>query len=231
MFILNLISACFADIKTMEIAEMQNAYIGKTIRAVLSLKPMDKNELILNVIKKLTPGSPITKEAKDRVLGIVVDLIFEGKLNVKEGKVMLIGRFRTNSVEEDYNLKEHTALVTQSINIDGTVEMETVGSERYPFIWASMIPGMKFKVELIAEPGNSKDPNAVAVCLDKKPYAYLPREEASKYHRFLKSANANGIGIEATATVGYYENSEIKLFKLTLTSHEELLAKILQNKK
>lgn len=231
IFILRTLSASFADIKIMDISEMQNAYIGKTIRSVLSLKPMDKNELISNVIKKLNPESPSTKEAKDKIVSVIVELIFNGKLNVKDGKIMLIGRFRTNSVEEDYTLKEHTSLVTQFINIDGGYYIETVGSERYPFLWSTMIPGMQFKVELIAEPSNSKDPNAVAVCIDKKPYAYLPREEAPKYHRILKSANANGVGIETTATVGHYTNSEVKLFKLYLTGHEELLTKILSSKK
>lgn len=210
---------------------MQNAYISKTVRTILSLRPMDKNELVSNVIKKLSPGQPSTKEAKEKIFNIITELVFDGKLNVKDGKIMLIGRFRTNSVEEDYTLMEQTSMIKEVINIDGPNILETVGSERYPFLWSSMTPGSRFKVELIAEPNNSKDPNAVAVCINKKPYAYLPREEAAKYHRFLKSANANGLGIEATALVDYYENSEVKLFRLSLTSHEDLLKKILENKK
>lgn len=212
--------------------DMQKAYIDKTIREVLAVHPVSYDQLILKTFKKLIPNLQPTEEDKKIVKQEILEMLVEGKIDMNKGKVSVEGRYRVNSVEEDYKLN-NVETVEGEKNINGSHQVLTVGSERYPFFWSNLEMGRQIRVELIAEPQNKKDPLAVAVCIDKKPYAYLPREEAAKYHPLVINANKKGFIITAIAKVSVYpENPTVKLFELNVTPNDILekhLSKITDN--
>jgi hypothetical protein len=204
------------------IKDLQVAYISKTIREVLAIHPVTYDQLLSKSIKKLIPSTQPNSDDKNRIKEEIFKLLIEGKIDINKGKVSVEGRYRVNSVEEDYKLNNIESLEGEK-NINGSHEFLSVGSERYPFFWSTLELNTIVVVELIAEPQNKKDPLAVAICIDKKPYAYLPREEASNYHSIVMKANSDGFRIVASAIISTYEhNPSVKLFKLSLVPFEVL---------
>lgn len=206
----------------MHATEMQKAYINKTIREVAALFPIEFHALQMKVIAKLMPHVEPTDADRKLIREEIISLIIDGKMDINKGKVSVEGRYRVNSVEEDYKLNniENPEGIK---NINGTYEILSVGSERYPFYWQPLEINKTIEVELIAEPQNKKDPLAVAICIDKKPYAYLPRPEAFKYHPLIQKANNHGFLIVTQAKVGTYEhNPSVKLFILKVAPSEIL---------
>lgn len=202
--------------------QMQKAYIDKTVREVLAVHPVTYDQLVIKAFKKLIPNSSPNAEDKQILKTEIFEMLVEGKIDINKGKISVEGRYRVNSVEEDYKLNNVDEVEGEK-NINGSYKVLTVGSERYPFFWSSLELGKIITVELIAEPENKKDPHAVAVCINKKPYAYLPREEAPKYHPLVMQANKNGFIVVTSALVSTYpENPSVKLFELNITPSEIL---------
>lgn len=202
--------------------ELQTAHIKRTIKSILILRPLPIQQVISLVGKKLMPNIPLSGEDKRLIEKLTAELIFEGQLNAKDKKIELNGRYRVSSVEEDYKLDEQESSNRKSLNMSGGKTIETVGSERYPFIWQKLNVGENVDVELIPEPTNMRDPLAVAVCIDKKPYAYLPREEAARYHPTLTEAKRLGYNVFVTAEVTMVKSLlDFKMFKLNVETPEK----------
>jgi hypothetical protein len=196
--------------------KMQQAYINKTIREVLAVSPVDFDTLMSRVFKKLIPNIEPNSSDKEVLRFRILDLLIQGKIDINKGKISIEGRYRVNSVEEDYKLNNVESPAGEK-NINGTTIINSVGSERYPFFWSKLELGSLIKTELIAEPQNKKDPLAVAICIDKKPYAYMPREEASKYHPLIIKANKKDFIIVTHAKViTHPDNKDLKLFQLNV---------------
>jgi hypothetical protein len=210
------------DNSELHIKDLQRAYVGKTIREVLAIHPVTFEQLQAKSLKKLIPHTTPNAEDKALVKEEIFNLLIDGKIDINKGKIRIEGRYRVNSVEEDYKIDNITTLAGIK-NINGNNVILSVGSERYPFFWSNLEISSVIPVELIAEPNNKKDPLAVAICIDKKPYAYLPREEAANYHPSIMLANKQGFSIMTEAIVSFYEeNPSVKLFKLEIASPQLL---------
>ena len=204
------------------ILDLQNAHIKKMIKEVLIIRPLTIEQVVRLVCQKAMPNVTPSKVEKEKIELLTGELIFEGHLNAHNSKIELNIRYRVSSVEEDYIIEDSNN-TSEPLNIDGKYEIETVGSERYPFIWQSLEEGQAVQVELIAEPNNTRDSLAVAVCINKKPYAYLPRPEAARYHSTLLEASNKGIAVYANAKVIISESVlQHKLFVLNLKNPEDI---------
>lgn len=208
------------------IQELQNAHVKKMIKEVLIIRPLTIEQIVRLVCQKTMPNITPSRTEKEKIESLTAELIFDGHLNSHNGKIELNIRYRVSSVEEDYKL-EDTTEPQHNIFIDGANAFETVGSERYPFIWQSLEPNARLQVELIAEPTNTRDALAVAVCIKKKPYAYLPRPEAAKYHPIIMDAKNKGYAVFANAEVQISESVlHHKIFILKLDTPENITINI-----
>lgn len=208
---------------TERISDLQPAYIRKIMSEILFRKPLNFKSLIATTVQKLTPNVPPTREELMTLKDIVLNMLIEGKTNISNGVITLNSRFRTNSVEEDYKLSVKEADSTINIDSADGATINSVGSERLISLWTEMPVGKVVTVTLIAEPDNRKDPNAVAICIDGKPYAYFPREEAYNYQKLVLEAAEKRIALECTATATYdSEVYPVKYFELNLLPKSEL---------
>lgn len=209
------------------IQDLQSAHVKKIIKSVLILRPLPIDQIIRLVAQKTMPNIPVSKNEKNLIEQYTGELIFDGHLNSLNGKIELNMRYRVSSVEEDYKLDEGDSTPKTPISGSGDYTFETVGSERYPFIWQKLEEGLLVEVELIAEPTNMRDALAVAVCINKKPYAYLPRPEAAKYHPIIVEARQKNHSIFTVGKVTLSESVlQHKIFVLSLEQPESLAERI-----
>lgn len=209
------------------VQDLQSAHIKNMIKTVLVLRPLPVEQIVRLVCQKAMPNIPPSRQEKEIIEKYTGELLFGGHLNAVNGKIELNMRYRVSSVEEDYKLEEEDNIVKTSLNIDGDYEFETVGSERYPFAWKDLSEGDMVEVELIAEPTNTRDALAVAVCINKKPYAYMPRPEAAKYHPIIVEARNKHYNLFTQAKVAISESVlHHKLFVLMLEKPDDLKTEI-----
>lgn len=211
----------------MALENMQAAYVKKAVKEVLLAKPAKIDTLIKTSLLKIMPNIQPSKNDKEIIKGIIQELIFNGQANVNNGLISLNLTYRVSSVEEDYRIQISDLMFNKQVFILGNQEQLSVGSERYPSLWKNFTLGQKVEVELVAEPDNKKDPLAVAVCIERKPYAYMLRSEAAKYHPIIKQANRKKYNIMTVGTVEMDEKlSAFKIFKLHLPNVEEFKEEI-----
>lgn len=209
------------------IQDLQSAHIKKIIKSVLILRPLPIDQIVRLVAQKTMPNMLVSKAEKKLVEQYTSELIFDGHLNAVNGKIELNMRYRVSSVEEDYKLEDEDKTPKKPLMIQGDYIFETVGSERYPFIWQKLEEGSTVEVELIAEPTNMRDALAVAVCIDKKPYAYLPRPEAAQYHAIIVEARNKNYAFFTKGKVAISESVlQHKIFILSLEQPESISRKI-----
>lgn len=211
----------------MSLEEMQPAFIRKTVKEVLLSKSSKLDVLMKSVLFKLMPNVTPSKHEKDLILSIIQELIFNGQANINNGVISLNLTYRVSSVEEDYRIKTSELYFNKPVFVIGSKESTSVGSERYPSLWKPLNLDSKIDIELVAEPDNKKDPLAVALCIERKPYAYMLRSEAAAYHPIIKEANKKKINIMTVATVSLDEKlSTFKVFKLHIPEAAELQTEI-----
>lgn len=207
----------------LQIKDLQPAHVKKIIKSVLILRPLPLEQITRTVALKTMPNIPVSKQEKKLIEQYTSELIFDGQLNAINGKIELNMRYRVSSVEEDYKLDDTDVTPKTPLHVHGDYSFETVGSERYPFIWQKFEEGDTVEVELIAEPTNTRDSLAVAVCIDKKPYAYLPRPEAAQYHPIIVEARNKNYTIVTKGKVAISESIlQHKIFVLSLEQPDML---------
>lgn len=211
----------------MSLEDLQPAFIRAKVKEVLLAKSSKLDILIKSVLFKLMPNVTPSKHEKDLILSIIHELIFNGQANVNNGVISLNLTYRISSVEEDYRINTSELFFNKPVFVVGAKEAISVGSERYPSLWKTLSLDAKIDIELVAEPDNKKDPLAVALCIERKPYAYMLRSEAAEYHPIIKEANKKKINIMTIATVSLDEKlSTFKVFKLHLPEPSELKEEI-----
>lgn len=209
------------------INELQSPHIKQLIKTVLVLRPLPIDQIIRLVCLKTMPNIAPSREEKEKIKQLTSELIFEGQVNASYGKIELNERYRVSSVEEDYLIEEPEGKILEPLNVDGSYVFETVGSERYPFIWKELQEGQTVEVELIAEPTNTRDSFAVAICINKKPYAYMPRPEAARYHPVIVKARSQNYTLVTKAKVAISESIlNHKIFIMNLETPEKILQTI-----
>lgn len=131
----------------------------------------------------------------DNVLSALVE---SGRVHHLHSQYSINEEFEDNLEEELYILNN---LTTHKINVDGGYEPKySVGSERYN-IWNTFEVGQEVIVTLLSEPENKFDTNAVAICLNNSPIAYLARSDAKEYKPIIDNLAAMDISLELTGIV------------------------------
>lgn len=209
-----------------QILSMQKAFLKKTITEIVARQATPLKNLPQQVAKKLTPNVALTAEEKNYINEVIFTMLTEGSINSDAGVIQTKTRYRVNSVEEDYmlNIDETTH---HFLKTAGDVDTYTVGSERKPYLWAKLNRGASYTTILIPEPENRKDPNAVAVCINGQPFAYLDRDTAKQYSPILNTMFEHKIVLTVDANiVEHPDNVELECFKLSLPDRNQLLTKI-----
>lgn len=206
---------------------MQPAYIRTTIKNVLLNKPAKIDNLMRSVFIKLMPNIVPTKSEKALVLTMIQELAFNGQININNGTISLNLQYRVSSVEEDYRLNSLQNVTRKPMKISGNIYCVSVGSERYPSLWRELELDSHIEVELVPEPTNKKDPLAVALCINDRPYAYMLRSEAALYHPLIVKLRAQGYKASIDAKVAVDEKlSTFKVFTFYLPTLQELSEQI-----
>lgn len=140
-----------------------------------------------------------------RLYQVVLDMVESGSLVLSEG---IISR-NPNHVKniEDPNYKPYTATVhselTDSVSLDGNILVLTANTEDYTTNYQTLglNEGDYIDVELVPEPNNPYDSNAVCIMKNNKVLGYLDRTGAREYHRTIARENSNGKKVLVKAMV------------------------------
>jgi hypothetical protein len=207
----------------MSLEQFQKSYIRKTIIDLVLRKPEPLKTLPNTVARKLIPNQPFTVEDKQHLSNILYMMITDGEINIISGIAQVKTRYRSNSVEEDYKLHTHVD-THKHVKTKGDYHIHTVGSERKPFLWAKLNPTLPYLVEIIPEPTNIKDPNAVAVCINGQPFAYFPREEAAAYSKLLNKLFEKHIILTTLAYITTHpDNTGLECFRVEIPTVQNML--------
>lgn len=155
---------------------------------------------------------------------VLTALVESGRVHYLHSNYSFNEDFVDNLEEELYVLDNSTS---QKLNIDGGFEPKySVGSERYN-IWNTFDVGQEVTVNLIAEPDNKFDNNAIAICLNNSPIAYLARSDAKEYKPIVDNLAELDISLELTGIVS--ENPLMpgyKYFELAPLEPKEIIGLI-----
>lgn len=175
--------------------------IRDTIIEVLSTfgTPLGITELTEHVFSSLEVSEPIFVEHQSKVESISEDMVASGRLIKKDGAYNL-GDIRKDGNEETYHVLTLSSPSENIISIKGSTIVETIGSEYYPEAWDAIVDDELF-VELIPEPQNPYDNNAVAVTLNNQIIGHLTRSVASKYFNAIVKLNQAGYSIQVEGEV------------------------------
>ena len=156
-------------------------------------------ELSEYVFNNLEINEPIFDEHQKAMQTMLDDMVMAGRLKVK-GKTYSLGDTRKNGEEETYHVK---SLETPSENVaqlKGNVIVNTIGSEYYPDAWESLLDN-RLNVELIPEPQNPYDKNAIAVTINNEIVGHLTRSVAREYFSCITKLNNGGYTLKVDGEV------------------------------
>lgn len=142
---------------------------------------------------------------ESRLYQVILDMVESGSLNLVEG---VISR-NTSHIKnmEDPGYKPYnialTSDLTDSVYYDGTILVLTANTEDYTTNYQALglAEGDYTTVELVPEPNNKYDRNAVCIVKDTKVLGYLDRTAAREYHATFVRENTNGKKVMAKAMV------------------------------
>lgn len=140
-----------------------------------------------------------------RLYQVVLDMVESGSLLLQEGIVSRNLDHVKNT--EDPNYQPYNARInselTDSISLDGSILVLTANTEDYTTNYHAL--GLKegdyVTVELVPEPTNQYDTNAVCIMKSDKVLGYLDRTGAREYHRVIARENTNGKKVLVQAIV------------------------------
>lgn len=133
---------------------------------------------------------------EQRLYKVILDMVESGSLLLSDG---LVSR-NPNHVKnmEDPNYKPYTATahkeLTETVSLDGSTLILTANTEDYTtnYMLLGLSEGDYTTVELVPEPNNIYDANAVCIMRNDKVLGYLDRTGAREYHRLIARENADG---------------------------------------
>lgn len=174
-------------------------YIRNVIKDTLDGdKTLDFDDLSEQVFTTLLEDEEASNEDTIIFENVLAALVESGRVHYLHGHYTLNEDFVDNLEEETYSLGSSHS---QRLNVDGGLKpVYSVGSERYA-IWDSFDIGQEVNVVLLAEPDNKFDNNAIAICIEDSPIAYLARSEAKTYKPIIDKLSGMGISLELTGIV------------------------------
>ena len=95
--------------------------------------------------------------------------------------------------------------------IYGTCQRLVVGGEHYPKAHRAFRPGASVTVDLVPEPSNTYDRNAVMVVIDGQTAGYLGSSTAAAYQPLIQRANREGLRVQAAGKWELVETPSVRL--------------------
>lgn len=152
---------------------------------------------------------------------ILNDLEMGGRIKLQDKNVSLspIG-----SVDNGEYLPVSLDVKTSNvINVEGNINVFSVGSQYYSEPWKNLQGGQLLEVELIVEDANPYDRNAIAVVYKNEILGHLTRSDAQEYQPILKSLEEDDITVAINALVENAEDKNgYKYLKLLMPSASQL---------
>jgi hypothetical protein len=142
---------------------------------------------------------------ESKLYQIILDMVESGSLVLSEGNISR----NTNYVKnvEDPNYKPYTAVLNSqlidTVSYDGNILVLTANTEDYIVNYRALglNEGDYTLVELVPEPNNPYDANALCIMKNDKVLGYLDRTAAREYHRIIARENMNGKKVVTNALV------------------------------
>lgn len=210
--------------KVKTLSDLPTQYLRNIVKDILQETSLDFNDLSYKVYDILLEKSEPDNNDVIVFENVLSALVESGRVNYLHSQYTLNEDFVDNLEEENYVLENSSK---HRLNIDGGFDRKySVGSERYN-IWNTFEIGQEVTVTLIAEPNNKYDANAVAICLNNSPIAYLSRSDAKEYKPIIENLDALDISLELTGIVS--ENSLMsgyKYFELAPLEPKEIIGLI-----
>jgi hypothetical protein len=209
-------------------AKNLNDYNPQIIRdSILSMLDesvkMNYDELELSVLLDL---EAVNNSQNIQILGkVFTSLISSGKLR-KDGQY--ISKTSSN-YEYDYNPQTLEPTSETSILIKGEETIYSIGSHYYFDNWVGLNDGHFINVDVIREPNNPYDKNAVAICYQGKIMGHLTREDAKSYNDSLRLLEEYNFFMTVPAYIDsdFRKESQYRFLKLFMPKPELILQEIM----
>lgn len=175
--------------------------IRDTINEVIGVvgTPLSVIEISDYIFENLEIGEPVFDEHQKQIQTIVDDMVASGRLT-KQGKEYSLGDNRKNGDEETYHIATLESPAESPAKLKGNVIVNTIGSEYYTEPWLR-ITEPTITVELIPEPQNPYDNNAVAVVVNSQIIGHLTRSNARQYFNTITKLNSSGYTLQVDGEV------------------------------
>lgn len=183
-----------------DILGLPQAYIRKVISDVLAEQDMPSTQIVLvgKTIDRLTgnrgrvDNDTKTNIAVNKFIYRTIEGMIESSkiIQNKDGRFSLNRKYIPSPIED-----------VDIISLDGDRHFSSMGSDKYPAIWRSLLPEQKIVVHVIPEIDNPKDKTAVSIQINNQILGYFPREIAYEYHNILLSKVKTGQTCITTITV------------------------------
>ena len=203
------------------LSNLPTQYVRNVVKETLKgEKSLDFDDLSEQVFETLLEETEPTNEDIIIFENVLSALVESERVHYLHGHYTLNEEFVDNLEEELYSLPNSHS---QHLNIDGGLKpVYSVGSERYN-VWDSFDIGQEVNVVLLAEPENKFDTNAIAICLEDSPIAYLARSEAKLYKPVIDKLSDMGVSLELTGIVSENPLMEgYRYFELAPLEPEEI---------
>lgn len=206
-----------------------NEYNPQIIRdSILSmLDPSEKtdyNELELKVLLDLEAA--INSQNIQVLNKIFESLIIGGKLK-KEGSLISKSPMAD---EYDYNPQMLEPSSDTSLLMKGDETLYSIGSHYYFDNWAGLNDGHFINVDIIREPENPYDKNAIAICYQNKIMGHLTREDAKNYNSSIKTLEEYNFFLTVPAYIDsdFRKELQYRFLKLFMPKPEVILGQIVK---
>lgn len=197
-----------------DILSLPQAYVRKVISDVLfeETLPASQNILVSKTIIRLTGGKSILDTKTNIAINKFIYRTIEGMIESgkiiqnKDGRCSLNRKYIPSPIQD-----------VDVISLDGERRFSSMGSDKYPTVWKSLLPEQKIVVNVIPELDNPKDKTAVSLQINGIVIAYFPREVAYEYHNVLLSKMKQGqtcitnVTVKVNPMMPDYKYAEISL--------------------
>ena len=153
--------------------------------------PLESDEITGHIFEALNINDTLTEENIIFLKNILDDMLLAGRLKF-DGEFYSLGSLKKNSDDDVYQVTHIKSPSSNIVTIQGDIKMSTIGSQYYPEAWSRVNTGDILTVELIPEPNNPYDNNAVAVAYKDEILGHLTRSNAAEYFPHILEMNKLG---------------------------------------
>lgn len=169
--------------------------------------PLGTTELSEHVFEVLEINEPVFTEHQDALQAIINDMVLSGRLVDNAGSY-IIGDIRKDGNEETYHVAHIDSPSENPVLMKGSTIVNSIGSEYYTEAWSEVDNHNVVICELIPEPHNPYDNNAVAVTLNNQLLGHLTRSVAREYFNSITKLNHSGYTLQVEGEILESPNNE-----------------------